>query len=95
MQPLLERLRRRLRELGQPLRDAATSGSARQPSRADAGEVPERRTELEPARPRQAAAQDPGRLPQQPPAPASTRVKTAALRDSEPGVPEHEHEATR
>lgn len=76
---LLERLRRRLRDLGQPLRDALPAEPARQPTRADVGEVTVRRTELESADSRHAAAQDPKRLPQQPPPPASTRVKAAVL----------------
>jgi hypothetical protein len=76
---LLERLRQRLRDLGQPLRDAPPAEPARQSSRADVGEATARRTELEPAGSRLAAAQDANRLPQQPQAPASTRLKAAVL----------------
>lgn len=80
---LLERLRRRLRELGQPLRDAATTDVAREPGRANIDDAPQRRSELEPARDRQSQSvrptSDPARLPQQPPLPASSRIKAAVL----------------
>lgn len=91
---LLERLRRRLRELGQPQRDAPTGELARRPSHSNVGEATERRTELETAGPRQAAAHDPNRLLQQPPAPASTRVKAAVLAKRRVPVPRRENGPT-
>lgn len=83
MQSLLERLRRRLRELGHPRREFGVEVSQRQNGRVDVGEAPQRRTEVEPTRPRTepdiAATTDSRQLPQQPPAPAASRVKAAVF----------------
>lgn len=83
MQSLLERLRRRLRELGPPRHEFGVAVSQRQHDRVDASEVPERRTELEPTRARTEpdGAATPGsrQLPQQPPAPAASRLKAAVF----------------
>lgn len=77
MHSLLERLRRRLRELGQPTHNASTDEPALRPSHPHVGDATVRRTELEPAGSRHASAQDRNRMPPQPPAPASTREKAA------------------
>lgn len=81
---LLERLRLRLRELGRPLREGPSSDGGRHSSRADAGDAPQRRTEIEPTSRRQASdrtgAGEEARLPaQQPPPPKSTRLKAAVF----------------
>jgi hypothetical protein len=89
---LLERLRRKLRELGRPLSEGASSDGERYPSRADTGGVPQRRTEIEPILPRQgpgpAATDQESRLPaQQPPPPTSTRLRAAVLSKKRPPGP--------
>ena len=81
---LLERLRLRLRELGRPLREGPSSDDGRHSSRADAGDAPQRRTEIKPTSRRQASdrtgAGEEARLPaQQPPPPKSTRLKAAVF----------------
>lgn len=81
---LLERLRFRLRELGRPLREGPSSDGGRHSSRADTGDAPQRRTEIEPTSRRQASdrtgAGEEARLPaQQPPPPKSTRLKAAVF----------------
>lgn len=81
---LLERLRRRLREVERPQPEGASSDGGRHSSRADAGDPPQRRTELEPTSRRQASDRTgPGeeaRLPaQQPPPLKSTRLKVAVF----------------
>ena len=81
---LLERLRLRLRELGRPLREGPSSDGGRHSSRADTGDAPQRRTEIEPTSRRQASdrtrAGEEARLPaQQPPPPKSTRLKAAVF----------------
>lgn len=83
LQSLLERLRRRLRELGHPARDVRDIDDVRQAGRADVGEAPQRRTELRPSHDQQLqntrAAIDQATLPQQPPAPGSSRTRTAVF----------------
>ena len=84
MNSLLERLRLRLRELGRPLREGPSSDGGRHSSRADTGDAPQRRTEIEPTSRRQASdrtgAGEEARLPaQQPPPPKSTRLKAAVF----------------
>jgi len=83
LQSLLERLRRRLREVGQPARDVRDIDDVRQAGRADVGEAPQRRTELTPTHDRQLqntrATIDRAKLPQQPPAPGSSRTRTAVF----------------
>ncbi len=68
---LLERLRLRLRELGRPLREGPSSDGGRHSSRADTGDAPQRRTEIEPTSRRQASdrtgAGEEARLPAQQP----------------------------
>jgi hypothetical protein len=81
---LLERLRRRLHELGRPLRDSPSLEGGRRSSRADSDAAPERRTEIEPTGRRQGPDRtgtgEEARLPgQQPPPPASTRLKAAVF----------------
>lgn len=83
LQSLLERLRRRLRELGQPVRDVRANDDVRSAGRADVGEAPQRRTELTPTLDQQnrntrAAIRQAG-LPQQPPVPGSSRTRTAVF----------------
>ncbi len=87
MHSLLERLRRRLRELGQPTRSASTAEPALHPSHPEVGEATVRRTELEPAGSRHASAQDKNRMPPQPPPPASTREKAAVFSKRRQPVP--------
>lgn len=82
MNSLLERLRRRLRELGRPLSEAPQSEGGRHSSHAHAGDAPQRRTEIEPTSQRQCSDRSgtgqEARLPaQQPPPPSSTRLKAA------------------
>lgn len=82
MNSLLERLRRRLRELGRPLSEAPPSEGGRHSSHAHAGDAPQRRTEIEPTSQRQCSDRSgtgqEARLPaQQPPPPSSTRLKAA------------------
>jgi len=81
---LLERLRRRLRELGRPLSEAPPSEGGRHPAHAHAGDAPQRRTEIEPTSQRQCSDRSgtgqEARLPaQQPPPPSSTRLKAAVF----------------
>ena len=81
---LLERLRRRLRELGRPLHEEPSSDGRRPSSRAPADDAPQCRTEIEFCeRSRNAdrtGSGDPTRLPaQQPPPPTSTRLKAAVF----------------
>lgn len=84
MNSLLERLRRRLHELGRPLRESPSLEGSRRSSRADSDPAPERRTEIEPTIRRQGSdrtgTDEEARLPgQQPPPPASTRLKAAVF----------------
>jgi hypothetical protein len=79
---LLERLRRRLRELGRPLSEAPPSEGGRHSSHEHAGDAPRSRTEIEPTSQRQCSdrsgTDQEARLPaQQPPPPSSTRLKAA------------------
>lgn len=81
---LLERLRRRLRELGRPLHEEPSSDGRRPSSRATADDAPQCRTEIELSqRSRNAdrtGSGEPARLPaQQPPPPTSTRLKAAVF----------------
>lgn len=93
MNSLLERLRRRLRELARPLDDVPSSDGSRQASRVHSGEAPERRTEIETTRRPQASDRtirsDEASLPaQQPLPPASTRLKAAVFsKRRQPGPP--------
>jgi hypothetical protein len=90
---LLEHLRRRLRELARPLDEMHSLDGARQASRIHAGDAPQRRTEIEtPHRPQASDRTIRGNeasLPaQQPPPPASTRLKTAVFsKRRQPGPP--------
>lgn len=82
MNSLLERLRRRLRELGRPVSEAPPSEGGRHPAHAHAGDAPQRRTEIETTSQRQCSDRSgtgqEARLPaQQPPPPSSTRLKAA------------------
>lgn len=84
MNSLLERLRRRLRELGRPLHEEPSSDGRRPSSRAPADDAPQCRTEIELSqRSRNAdrtGSGEPARLPaQQPPPPTSTRLKAAVF----------------
>ena len=84
MNSLLERLRRRLRELGRPLHEEPSSDGRRPSSRAPADDAPPRRTEIEFSHPSRSADRagsgEPTRLPaQQPPPPTSTRLKAAVF----------------
>ena len=81
---LLERLRRRLRELGRPLREGPSLDGRRHSSRAAADDAPPRRTEIELSHPSRSADQtgsgEQASLPaQQPPPPRSTRLKAAVF----------------
>lgn len=84
MNSLLERLRRRLRELGRPLREGPSLDGRTHSSHAAADDAPPRRTEIELSHPSRSADRagsgEPTRLPaQQPPPPASTRLKAAVF----------------
>lgn len=84
MNSLLERLRRRLRELGRPLHEEPSSEGRRPSSRAPADDAPPRRTEIEFSHPSRSADRtgsgEQTRLPaQQPPPPTSTRLKAAVF----------------
>lgn len=84
MNSLLERLRRRLRELGRPLHEGPSSEVRRQSSQAPADDAPRRRTEIDLSHPSRSADRtgsgEPDRLPaQQPPPPTSTRLKAAVF----------------
>ncbi len=81
---LLERLRRRLRELGRPLSEGPSSEGGRHSPHAPADDVPPRRTEIELSHPSRSADRtgngEQARLPaQQPPPPTSTRLKAAVF----------------
>jgi hypothetical protein len=81
---LLERLRRRLRELGRPLSEEPLSEVGRHSPHAPADDVPPRRTEIELSHPSRNADRtgngEQARLPaQQPPPPTSTRLKAAVF----------------
>ncbi len=81
---LLERLRRRLRELGRPLHEEPLSDGRRPSSRAPADDAPQCRTEIELSHPSRSADRtgsgEQARLPaQQPPPPTSTRLKAAVF----------------
>lgn len=83
MNSLLERLRRRLRKLGQPPNNPRTDDVSGRAAGSDGEDAPQRRTELVPMRDQQPpitrAATDPERLHQQLPPPTSTRTKAAVL----------------
>lgn len=84
MNSLLERLRRRLRELGRPLREGPSLDGRTHSSHAAADDAPLRRTEIEFSHPSRSADRtgsgEPTRLPaQQPPPPTSTRLKAAVF----------------
>lgn len=84
MNSLLERLRRRLRELGRPLREGPSLDGRTHSSHAAADDAPPRRTEIELSHPSRSADRtgsgEPARLPaQQPPPPTSTRLKAAVF----------------
>lgn len=84
MNSLLERLRRRLRELGRPVSEAPPSEGGRRSSHAPDDNAPPRRTEIELSHPSRSADRagsgEPTRLPaQQPPPPTSTRLKAAVF----------------
>jgi hypothetical protein len=81
---LLERLRRRLRELGRPLHEEPSSDGRQPSSRAPADDAPQCRTEIELSQGSRNADRtgsgEPTRLPaQQPPPPKSTRLKAAVF----------------
>jgi hypothetical protein len=92
---LLERLRRRLRELGRPVSEAPPSEGGRHSAHAYAGDAPQRRTEIEPTSQRQCSDRSgtgqEARLPaQQPPPPRSTRLKAAVFsKKRHPGPHRH------
>jgi len=92
---LLERLRRRLRELGRPLHEGPSLDGRRHSSHAAADDAPQCRTEIELSqRSRNAdrtGSGEPTRLPaQQPPPPASTRLKAAVFsKKRHPGPHRH------
>lgn len=95
MNSLLERLRRRLRELGRPLSEAPPSEVSRHPAHAHAGDAPQRRTEIEPTSQRQCSDRSgtgqEARLPaQQPPPPSSTRLKAAFFSKKRPHSPQRQ-----
>lgn len=84
MNSLLERLRRRLRELGRPLHEGPSSDGRSHSSHAPADAAPPRRTEIELSHPSRSADRtgrgEQARLPaQQPPPPTSTRLKAAVF----------------
>lgn len=84
MNSLLERLRRRLRELGRPLHEGPSSEGRRHSSHDPADDAPPRRTEIELSHSSRSAdrtgSDEPARLPaQQPPPPTSTRLKAAVF----------------
>jgi hypothetical protein len=92
---LLERLRRRLRELGRPQHEEPSSDGRRPSSRAPADDAPQCRTEIELyQRSRNAdrtGSGDPTRLPaQQPPPPTSTRLKAAVFSKKRQPVPQRQ-----
>lgn len=92
---LLERLRRRLRELGRPLHEGLPSDGRRDSSHPNAGDAPQRRTEIEPTSRPSARDGDwtgnQGRLPeQQPPAPTSTRLKAAVFAKRRQSAPQRQ-----
>lgn len=84
MNSLLERLRRRLRELGRPRSEGPPSDGRRHSPHAPADDVPPRQTEIELSHPSRSADRtgngEQVRLPaQQPPPPTSTRLKAAVF----------------
>lgn len=92
MNSLLKRLRHRLRELGRPLSEGPSSDGGRRSSHANAGDAPQRRTEIEPPSQRQCSDRSgtgqAARLPaQQPPPPTSTRLKAAVFSKKRPPAP--------
>ena len=92
---LLERLRRRLRELGRPLHEEPSSDGRRPSSRAPADDAPQCRTEIEfSQRSRNANRTGSGeqaRLPaQQPPPPTSTRLKAAVFSNKRHPTPQRQ-----
>lgn len=92
---LLERLRRRLRELGRPLHEEPSSDGRRPSSRAPADDAPQCRTEIELSqRSRNAdrtGSGEPARLPaQQPPPPTSTRLKAAVFSKKRHPMPQRQ-----
>ncbi len=81
---LLERLRRRRREFGRPLREGPSLDGRTHSSHAAADDAPPRRTEIELSHPSRSADRagsgEQARLPaQQPPPPTSTRLKAAVF----------------
>lgn len=92
---LLERLRRRLRELGRPLREGPSLDGRRHSSCAAADDAPSRRTEIELSHPSRSADRtgsgERASLPaQQPPPPRSTRLKAAVFsKKRHPGPHRH------
>ena len=89
---LLERLRRRLRELGRPLHEGLPSDGRRHSSHAPADDASPRRTEIELSHPSRSADRtgsgEQARLPaQQPPPPTSTRLKAAVFSKKRPPAP--------
>ena len=92
---LLERLRRRLRELGRPLHERPSSDGRGHSSHAPADEAPPRRTEIELSQPSRSADRsangERARLPaQQPPPPTSTRLKAAVFSKKRQPVPQRQ-----
>lgn len=92
---LLERLRRRLRELGRPLNEGPASDGGRNSSNPNAGDAPQRRTEIKPTSRPSARDGDrtgnQGRPPeQQPPAPNSTRLKAAVFAKRRHSAPQRQ-----
>lgn len=92
---LLERLRRRLRELGRPLHEGPSSDGRRYSSHAPANDAPPRRTEIELSHPSRSADRagsgEQARLPaQQPPPPASTRLKAAVFSKKRHPMPQRQ-----
>ena len=84
MNSLLERLRRRLRELGRPLHEGPSLDGRRHSSHAPADDAPPRRTDFELSHPSRSADRtgsgEQAQLPaQQPPPPTSTRLKAAVF----------------
>ena len=92
---LLERLRRRLRELGRPQHEGPSLDGRRHSSHAPADDAPPRRTEIELSHPSRSADRtgsgEQASLPaQQPPPPRSTRLKAAVFsKKRHPGPHRH------
>ena len=92
---LLERLRRRLLELGRPLREGLPSDGRRHSSNAPADDAPPRRTEIEVSHPSRSADRtasgEQAQLPaQQPPPPTSTRLKAAVFSKKRHPMPQRQ-----